>query len=174
MTLRRHAGVLIPRRPSQGWRQASRISFSLLPKAIPLEFGHPLFSFFLLRQFLPLVLPCLCKVFRSSKIFVGSKKLNRILLFAKVLKNWAQVPMFTNELKSGFRTDTLYRFKIITTKKNTQVYKLEMTTRLLMKKKIKSDIWHTWDMFISSPSRAFWRLISLMGCFFASENVRCR
>ena len=96
------------------------------------------------------------------------------LLFTKMLEYGAQVPVFANKFEGWFGADTFYRFKIVTTKKNTQVYKLEMTTRLLMKKKIKSNMIHTWDMFISSPSRAFWRLISLMGCFFASEKVRCR
>ena len=32
----------------------------------------------------------------------------------------------------------------------------------------------TWLMFMSSPSRASLRFISLIGCFFASEKVKCR
>ena len=82
--------------------------------------------------------------------------------------------MLAYKFQGRFRTDALDGFEIIAPKQNTKVNELQVATLVSsISGEIERNL-RTWDMSISNPSRAFFKLISLIGCFFASENVRCR
>jgi hypothetical protein len=88
----------------------------------------------------------------------------------EVLEDLVQTTILLHQFVGCFGANTLYWFEIITTKQQTHFDKLQ---KLSSEIKVKCDVGsRTCDIVISSPSRAFLRSTSRMGCFLASENVR--
>jgi hypothetical protein len=80
--------------------------------------------------------------------------------------------MLSDELICGLRADTLDRLEIIASKQKTQINKLRGKYTLTLYTGERKAL--TWDFVMSRPSSAFFRSTSRIGCFLASEKVRCR
>jgi len=90
----------------------------------------------------------------------------------EVPEDLVQTTILLHQFVSSFRANTLYWFEVIATEQQAQFNKLEnKQSEISTRRNICS---RTCDIVISSPSRAFLRSTSRMGCFFASENVRWR
>lgn len=90
-----------------------------------------------------------------------------------MLHDTLEPAIFLYQFQPWFWTNTSDGFQVIASQQNTKVNELQITSQ--QKNRLtKRCITRTWLIFISRPSRAASRLISLMGCFLASEKVRWR
>lgn len=93
-------------------------------------------------------------------------------LCPQVLDNALEATVFSDKFERGFGANPSYGFEVVTSQENAQIHKLSQASgESGLKRRVMIS---AWLIVISRPSRAALRLISLMGCFLASENVRWR
>lgn len=104
----------------------------------------------------------------------GNGRRLRVLLFLEMLEDVRKGAMLAEKLQSRLGADTLDGLEVIAPEENAKIYELcKVPLRVRLGRSTRRPR-RTCDMFISSPSRTLSKLISAMGAFRASENVRWR
>lgn len=104
----------------------------------------------------------------------GTVRRLEVVLFLEVLEDVGKGAMLAEKLQSRLRSNTLDGLEVIASEENAKIYELcKVPLRVRLGRSTRRPR-RTCDMFISSPSRTLSKLISAIGAFRASENVRWR